>query len=214
MNIRTLLFDVDNTLYDAHCGVEEEMNRRINILVSDRLGISTEEAIEMRKVFLPEYGTTLRWLQVCHGLEDAEAYMEHVHPENIKEYLCENPELREMLQKTSCRLEILTNGPEFHARRVLKALGINDLFPHMYALEWMGFKGKPYTSAYEKVLAHMGESADTVLFLDDKEVNLEAFARLGGHGIIVGPDKGSGKFPWIRDIVDLDKILPACCGMT
>jgi len=117
-----------------------------------------------------------------------------------------------MLKSIPCRLEILTNGPEFHARRVLNVLGVNDLFPHMYALEWLGFKGKPYLSAYEKVLEHMNESAGSVLFLDDKEVNLEAFARLGGHVLLVGPNKGSGKFPWIRDILDLKNILPACCG--
>lgn len=210
--IKTLLFDVDNTLYDAGCGVEQEMNLRINDLVSSRLGISREEATGIRDEFLPVYGTTLRWLQVCHGLEDTESYMEMVHPENMTDYLSDNPPLRQMLKDFPYRLEILTNGPEFHARRVLKALGINDLFPHMYALEWMGFKGKPYTSAYEKVLDHMGETAGSVLFLDDKEVNLEAFSRMGGHGILVGPDKGSGKFPWIRDILDLKDLLPARCG--
>ncbi|QEN08415.1 HAD family hydrolase [Oceanispirochaeta crateris] len=207
--LTTVLFDVDNTLYDAHCGVESAMNSRINEFVSDYLGISRNEVVEKRKQSIPEYGTTLRWLQVCHGLEESSAYMEYVHPKNIDSYLQENPALRKMLEKMPYRLEILTNGPEFHARRVLKALGVNDLFPHLYALEWLGFEGKPYTAAYEKVLAHMGEKASSVLFLDDKEINLEAFSRLGGHGLLVGPDKGSGKFPWIRDILDLEKMLPA-----
>lgn len=210
-DIQTILFDVDNTLYDAACGVEDEMGRRINLLVSRLLKISEEEALRMRSEFLPEYGTSLRWLQVCHGLTDVDHYMEMVHPEDLKPYIPENPELRTMLESIPCRLEILTNGPEFHARRVLNSLGINDLFPHMYSLEWLGFKGKPYASAYEKVLAHMNVPARSVLFLDDKEVNLEAFARMGGNVILVGPDQGSGKFPWIRDILELKKLLPLCC---
>lgn len=206
----TLLFDVDNTLYDAGCGVEQEMNRRINTLLCERFSVSEEEAIALRRENLPVYGTTLRWLQVCHGLKEIRDYMEYVHPEDLNEYIPPNPDLRTMLEESSCRLEILTNGPEFHARRVLKALGIDDLFPHVYALEWLGFKGKPYACAYEKVLDHLGEKAADVLFLDDKEVNLEAFAALGGHGILVGPDKGSGNFPWIRDILDLrERLSPA-----
>lgn len=211
-DIKTILFDVDNTLYDVSCGVEDEMVRRITKLVSQRLGVSEEEAVRQRKASFSEYGTSLRWLQVCHGLTDVDSYMKIVHPEDLKSFIPANPELRKMLETIPCRLEILTNGPEFHARRVLNTLGINDLFPHMYALEWLGFKGKPYASAYEKVLAHMNEPAESVLFLDDKEQNLEAFARLGGNSILVGPDKGSGKFPWIRDILDLKDMLPACCG--
>ena len=212
--VNTLLFDVDNTLYDAHCGVEVEMGRRMTLFVSSHLGVSIEEATRQRKKNFLEYGTTLRWLQVCHGLKDCDAFMEQVHPENIDAFLNESPQLRQMLEKIPCRLEILTNGPEFHARRVLTALGINDLFPHIYALEWLGFEGKPYASAYRKVLSHMGENAESILFLDDKEVNLEAFAQLGGKGMLVGPEKGSGKFPWIRNILDLEKTLPAWCGLS
>jgi len=210
--IDTLLFDVDNTLYDESCGVEMEMGRRINRIVARRLGISIEEAIQKRDEFLPVYGTTLRWLQECHGFRDLDSYMTLVHPENMRDFVPENPGLRRFLQGLSCRLEILTNGPEVHARRVLDALGISDLFPHMYALEWLGFKGKPYISAYEKVLDHMGTTADRVLFIDDKEINLKAFASLGGNGILIGPDRGSGMFPWIRDIMDLETILPRLCG--
>jgi putative hydrolase of the HAD superfamily len=207
----TLLFDVDNTLYDAGCGVEQEMNRRINILLCERLSITEEEARALRREYLPVYGTTLHWLQVCHGLKDVQAYMDAVHPEDLSEYIPPNPELRSLLEEVPYGLEILTNGPEAHARRVLKALGINDLFPHIYALEWLGFKGKPYACAYEKVMDHLDEKASDILFFDDKEVNLEAFAGLGGHGILVGPDRGSGNFPWIRDILDLEKLLP-CRG--
>ena len=212
MAVSTLLFDVDNTLYDAGCGVEQEMNRRINHLLCERLSVSEEEAIALRRENLPVYGTTLRWLQVCHGLKDVQAYMDAVHPEDMSEYIPPNPELRSMLEEVPFRLEILTNGPEVHARRVLKALEINDLFPHMYSLEWLGFKGKPYASAYIKVLDHLEEKASQILFLDDKEVNLEAFAALGGHGILVGPDRGSGNFPWIRDILDLKDMLPGYTG--
>ncbi len=210
--ITTLLFDVDNTLYDESCGVEVEMGRRINGIAARMLGVSLEEAIALRNENLPVYGTSLRWLQVCHNLTDIDSYMAEVHPEDLGLYIPHNPELREMLEALPYRLEILTNGPEFHARRVLNTLGVSDLFPHMYTLEWLGFKGKPYVSAYEKVLNHLRVPAEEILFMDDKEVNLEAFAGIGGNAILVGPKEGSGKFPWIRDILDLKEILPACCG--
>lgn len=207
LGIRTLLFDVDNTLYDAGSGIEGEMNRRINHIVARRLGVTEEESSRLRKKHLARYGTTLRWLQCCHGLKDTGSYMEAVHPEDLGPYIKKNPALRAMLLRLPYRLEILTNGPEFHARRVLTALGINDLFPHIYDVEWLEFEGKPYESAFSRCLTHLGEKAESTLFLDDKEVNLAAFAKLGGQCLLVGPDKGSGDFPRIGQITELENWL-------
>ena len=203
----TILFDVDNTLYDAECGVETEMSRRIDEFVSDYLGVTQAESRALRAENLPEYGTSLRWLQVCHNLSDTDRYMNIVHPANMEDYIEKNHRLREMLQSLTQNLVVFTNGPEFHARRVLQALGIEDLFPRFFALEHMGFQGKPYESAYKMVLDSLKIKAEETLFLDDKEVNLDTFHRMGGHGILVGQGSASGRYPQIRTILDLKDYL-------
>ena len=205
--ITTILFDVDNTLYDAECGVEIEMSRRINDYASKFLGITVEECKALRAEYLPVYGTTLRWLQLCHNMTDVDKYMDLVHPENLEDYIPGNRPLRGMLQSLSQDLVVFTNGPEFHARRVLKVLDIEDLFPHFYALEHLGYEGKPYRSAYELVLKNMGIKAENTLFLDDKEMNLDSFHGMGGHGILVGRTARSDRFPVIPTIMGLKDFL-------
>ncbi len=205
--IRTILFDVDNTLYDAECGVETEMSRRIDLFVCEFLGVSQAESRELRARYLPVYGTTLRWLQVCHGMDDVDRYMDEVHPKNLEDYIEKNHQLREMLQGLTQDLVVFTNGPEFHARRVLITLGIEDLFPYFFSLEHMGFQGKPYESAYQLVLDKMDIRAEETLFLDDKEVNLDTFQTMGGHGILVGSQKSSRKYPVIETILGLKEYL-------
>ena len=205
--IKTILFDVDNTLYDAECGVETEMSRRIDRFVCEFLGVSEAESRKLRAENLPVYGTSLRWLQVCHNMNDLDKYLDEVHPKNLEDYIEKNHQLREMLEGLSQDLVVFTNGPEFHARRVLNTLGIEDLFPHFFALEHMGFQGKPYDTAYQLVLDEMGITAGETLFLDDKEVNLDTFHKMGGHGILVGPQKKSDRYPVIETILGLKKYL-------
>ena len=205
--IKTVLFDVDNTLYDAECGVEHEMGRRIDRFVSDYLGVTEEESRRLRGEYIPVYGTTLRWLQEFHGLEDSALYMEAIHPENLKDFIGKNRQLRMMLQSLSQELAVFTNGPEFHARRVLRVLGVEDIFMNFFALEHLGSQGKPYRSAYEAVMNKMGLRAEETLFLDDREVNLDTFYQMGGHGILVGSDGGSGRYPVIATILELKNYL-------
>ncbi len=203
----TILFDVDNTLYDAECGVETEMSRRIDEFVSDYLGVTKDESRALRAEYLPVYGTTLRWLQVCHNMTDTGRYMNIVHPVNLEDYIDRNHQLREMLQSLTQNLVVFTNGPEFHARRVLKTLGIEDLFTRFFALEHMGFQGKPCESAYKLVLDSLKIKAEETLFLDDKEVNLDAFHRMGGFGLLVGQGSATGRYPQIRTILELKDYL-------
>ncbi len=205
--IKTILFDVDNTLYDAECGVEIEMSRRIDLFISDFLGVTPEESRVLRAENLPEYGTSLRWLQVCHNMTDVDRYMKEVHPENLEDFIEKNHQLREMLEHLTQDLVVFTNGPEFHARRVLATLGIEDLFPHFFALEHLGFQGKPYESAYKLVLDKMGILAEETLFIDDKEINLDTFHKMGGHGILVGAEKRMGPYPVIGTILELEEYL-------
>ncbi len=204
--LTTLLFDVDDTLYEHSCGVESLVSSLINEYVEELLSIPPRELCRLRKSYIPQYGTTLRWLQVCHGYKNTLEYMERIHPPNIAELVPPNERLRRFLETTSYHKEILTNGPEFHCRRVLKALGVDEFFPRVHDIYWMDFQGKPYPSAYSRCLESLGVPAEEVLFLDDKEMNLEPFVRMGGQVLLVG-SKGSGRYPSIERIEELEGIL-------
>ena len=78
--IKHIIFDVDKTIYPDSCGFGDEMDRRITQFTSDYIKIPFTEANVLRSTSVKLYGTTLRWLQVEHGLTDTELYLDYVHP--------------------------------------------------------------------------------------------------------------------------------------
>ncbi|MCK5736348.1 MAG: HAD hydrolase-like protein, partial [Spirochaetaceae bacterium] len=164
-----LFFDLDNTLYPPSAGVLQEMNRRIGFFCADYFGIDVVQANEMRRGKHHVYGTTLQWLRVCHGLKDPEPYIQAIHPVNITSFVKPNPALRSFISRISTDYILLTNSPMEHALRTLKALELDDLFPRIWDLRRMGYRGKPYREAYELVLDDLGIKADEALLIDDNE---------------------------------------------
>ena len=74
--IKYILFDLDNTLYPASSRVEYEFNNRIVTYVAKFMGISMEEADELRAKGFIEHGTTVSWLIAEHGLTNIEDYLD------------------------------------------------------------------------------------------------------------------------------------------
>jgi len=186
MKLPLILFDLDNTLYPPESGVLQEINRRIGIFCAGYFGIGVEEANEMRRGMHLVYGTTLQWLRVCHGMNDPEPYIKAIHPEDMSSFVSPDPQLRFFLSELPVDYVIFTNAPMEHARRTLKALNLNDLFPRVWDLRSMSYQGKPHRDSYELILGDLGLKAGDALLVDDSEVNIEGFEKLGGRVLPVG----------------------------
>ena len=180
-----VLFDLDNTLYPPSCGVLQEINRRIGLFCADYFGIDAAEADDMRRGKFRIYGTTLQWLRVCHGLEDPESYIKAIHPENMVDYVKPDPRLRLFISELPVDYILLTNSPMEHALRTLKALNLEDLFPRIWDLRRMDFRGKPHPETYRRVLADLGLRAGDALLVDDSKINIEGFNHIGGNTLHV-----------------------------
>ena len=204
-----ILFDMDNTLYPESSGLGPEMRNRMNRFAADLLGISTERAQELRRENLTTYGTTLRWLQQCHGFTDTERFMNEVHPKDIGSFIAYNPELVHILKNLPVGISILTNSPPEHARRILNELNIRDFFEYVFDITYNDYNGKPYMSCFEKVLETIGMTARQVLFVDDVPGYLVPFREMGGHILLIDE---SGRheelrLPSIRSVLDLPSYL-------
>lgn len=180
MDFPFIFFDLDNTLYPASSGVLQEMNRRIGVFCAKYFGISEDEANIMRKGQHHSFGTTLQWLRVCHGLMDPEPYIEAIHPVNIEDFIKPDPQLRSFISTLPKDYVLLTNSPMEHALRTLKVLDLEDLFPRIWDLRRMGYRGKPQKEAYEMVLGDLGLKASETILVDDNGANLNGFTELGG----------------------------------
>ena len=180
-----ILFDLDNTLYPSSSGVLQEMNRRIGVFCADYFGVDEDEANAMRADMHTIFGTTLQWLRVCHGMMDPEPFIQAIHPVNMESFVNPDPALRSYLKDLPGDYVLLTNSPMEHAERTLKALNLADLFPRIWDLRRMGYRGKPHREAYERVLGDLGLRADEALLVDDNKANINGFRSLGGRVLTV-----------------------------
>ncbi len=187
MTFKTILFDLDATLYPAENGFWAEIGNRIEVYLQDRLGIPPEKTTAIKKNYYLQYGTTLRGLQHHHQI-DPQDYLQFVHDIPASAYLTPDPLLREIIQSMPQRKWIFTNSDQAHATRVLTALGLENCFDGIISLENLAYECKPHPSVYLTALALAGETdPHRVAYLDDSLRNLTPAKELGIFTIHVGP---------------------------
>ena len=211
--VKFLLFDLDNTLYPASCGLDREIDRLMTLFVAEYLEISVEESHRRRKTEAIPYGTTLTWLREALSFHDEERYFEAVHPKNVDAYIDFDPGLPAMLGRIELPKTVLTNSPKEHAERVLKHLGIAKYFDRVLDIRFNGYSGKPHREVYERAVKLVGYPAEDILFIDDLPRYLLPFREIGGQGLLVDEaghhaNKGLG-LPAIRKITELEGFLAA-----
>ncbi|MDR0494861.1 MAG: HAD-IA family hydrolase [Treponema sp.] len=201
-----LFFDLDNTLYSCHYGLEDNVSRRIKEFSAAFLGISPDEALRQRVALVRQYGTCLEWLMAEKGLSDAESYLAAVHPPGEADSLLPDPELRSFLESIPIPKAILTNSPREHADVVLEKLELGGIFTHIFDIRQCGFLGKPRREFFERALKTLGLRVDEVLFIDDYPVYVEGFAAMGGRALLLDEKDIYGDSPLAR-IRELKEIV-------
>lgn len=183
--ITHLLFDLDNTLYSARYGLEDNVSRRINDFLVNTLGMRLEDALKARAEVFNKYGTTLEWLMVEKGFTDVELYFKHVCPADEAESLPPDLDLGMILDSIPVPKAILTNSPAEHADRILNKLGIKTSFTRIFDIRFNKFKGKPRRDAFFRALDAMNAKPETTLFIDDNPNFAEGFIALGGKALLL-----------------------------
>lgn len=178
------MFDLDNTLYSEHTGLEIGVLKRLNAFVAEYLGVSTDEAVRQRREGVKHYGTTLEWLMKEKGFFDVERYFSFIHPDNEADQLTQDAHLADMLEQMPYRKIILTNSPMEHAIRILEVLGIKSLFSGIYDIRFNKLVGKPHPDAFYRTLNAEGLSVEETVFIDDLPKYVQGYRELGGRAIL------------------------------
>jgi putative hydrolase of the HAD superfamily len=207
--IKYLLFDLDNTLYSARYGLEDNVSLRIREFVSALLGITQEEVRRIRKANMRQYGTCLEWLIAEKGFTDTETYLAAVHPEGEADSLPRDDKLRALLAGIPIPKAILTNSPREHADLILDKLGVADLFTGIFDIRQCGYRGKPQKIVFDNALIKLGACAHEVLFIDDNPNNVEVFITLGGKGLLFDENDihGNCPLPRIRELGQIGEYI-------
>ena len=193
-NIRTLVFDLDNTLYPARA-LYDEIGERMTRYIARATGLDSDRALEIRERYFHQYGATVVGLMRHYGI-DARDFLLDVH-EADHSVLAPDPELRALIAALPGRRIIFTNGGGGHAERVLESLRLGDLFDQVFDIEHARLTPKPQRACYELLLTHCGFDANGALLIEDTLRNLEPAYDLGFTTALVGDVHPSPLPPYV-----------------
>jgi putative hydrolase of the HAD superfamily len=171
------IFDLDNTLYRADCGLFAQIEARMTAYVANLLGVPPDEAWQIQKALYRKYGTTLNGLIKVHGA-DPEPYLNYVHDIDLS-MLAPDPGLAFAIERLPGRRSIFTNGCARHAARILNRLGLAHLFGDIWDIRTLDFMPKPDARAYDRIVAQAGINPAKAVLFDDIARNLVAAHGLG-----------------------------------
>ena len=176
-NIKFWLFDLDNTLYSGATKVFDQVDRKMTVYISNKLGISKEEAKKIQKNYFMEYNTTLNGLIKNHKI-DADEFLEFVHDIDLN-FLKKDKQLDREIEKIKGKKIIFTNGSKKHANNVTKRLGIERHFDDIFDIESANFIPKPSIETYKKIIEKYKIEPQYSIFIEDIARNLKPAYELG-----------------------------------
>ena len=185
----TIFFDLDDTLYPASTGLWHAIKERMNVYMRERMGFAPADIPRLREKYFREYGTTLRGLQANHKM-DVDDFLAFVHDLPLGDYLAPNPTLRSVLASLPTRKLIFTNADISHARRVLAALELDDLFDSIVDVNAVAPYCKPMPESFRIAMETANESDPArCVMIDDLSRTTRAAREFGMFGILYGQDE-------------------------
>ncbi|CAJ2513795.1 Uu.00g019140.m01.CDS01 [Anthostomella pinea] len=212
-------FDIDNCLYPRSSKVHDLMAQLIDEYFAKHLGVSEEEAIRLHKEYYKNYGLAIEGLVRHHQIDPLEynAKVDDALP--LEGIITENPQLRKLLEDidtSKVKPWLLTNAYVTHGRRVVRLLGVEDLFEGLTFCDYseMPIVCKPHRDMFLKAMREAGvERAVDCYFVDDSYGNCVGAHQLGWNtvhlveeGLPVPPTQASQY--QIQHLEELRKVFP------
>jgi putative hydrolase of the HAD superfamily len=194
-HVRTWLFDLDNTLYPAECGLMSEIVDRMTAYVIKVTGLPRDEAFRLQKAYLAEHGLTLVGLMRHHGV-DPDDFHATFHDVSL-EALAHDADLVASIAALPGRRLIFTNADERHARRVLERLGLGELFDSVFHIASAGYVAKPAPETFARLCADHAVDPRAACFFEDSERNLAPAHALGMTTVLVGAHAEACDAPFV-----------------
>ena len=171
------IFDLDNTIYDPKSKIFDQIDLRMKKFISTRLNISEKEALKIQKKFYKKYGTTLSGLTKHYQVQPNE-FLKFVHDVDLRKLKkCSN--LFNEINQLPGRKIIYTNGDHDYAKKVLNSLGIETLFEYILDITKSKYVPKPSVQPLITYLKKNKIKAQTCVYFEDLEKNLENAHKYG-----------------------------------
>jgi len=209
MKTQYILFDLDNTLYNAET-IFAEIRTLIKVWLSEALSITPDEAYTLSLHYYHTYGSTLNGIRREHPNLDSDAYLAHIHKVPVETYLQPNPVLAAMLARLPLPKVIFTNSVCEWSERVLGRLEVREHFERIIDIRAVHYQGKPNPLAFQHVLDILEVPGNACIFVDDHPLNIQAGLDAGMQAILVsdnGASVDAGAAPVVKDVLAAEPIL-------
>jgi putative hydrolase of the HAD superfamily len=180
---RVWLFDLDDTLHNASHRAFRELNASMTAYIETHLGLTTDEAVDLRHRYWIRYGATLTGLQRHHGIKPAHFLHETHRLPGLEAHLHGHAHDLAALRRLPGRKFLMTNAPRAYAERVLAAIGLSAAFEGLICIEDMACFGhsrpKPDARMFRIVLARLGLRPERCVLVEDTLVHQKTAHQLG-----------------------------------
>ncbi|PHH87479.1 hypothetical protein CDD83_8834 [Cordyceps sp. RAO-2017] len=214
-----LFFDIDNCLYSRSARVHDLMVDLIDEYFVKHLDLPSHEAARLHKDYYTNYGLAIEGLVRHHQIDplDYNAKVDDALP--LEDVIKPDPELRRLLEDldtTKVRPWLFTNAYVTHGRRVVRLLGVEDLFEGLTYCDYAGrpLICKPHPDMYGKAMREAGvERAEHCFFVDDSYLNCakaKEFGWTAAHLVEEGlplPETPASQYQ-VRHLRELRAVFP------
>ncbi|KAF5984738.1 pyrimidine 5'-nucleotidase [Fusarium bulbicola] len=171
------LSDIDNCLYSRNDKVLEHMSKNIDDYFKKHLGLSPDDAERLHKDYSQQYGQAIEGLVRHHQIDALEYNAKVDDAVPLDDLIKPNAQLRQLLEDidtSKVRLWLLTNAYVNHGKRVVRLLGVDDLFEGLTYCDYsqVPFVCKPQKEMFMKAMREAGVSdVSRCYFIDDSHKN-------------------------------------------
>ncbi len=182
-NVSNWVFDLDNTLYKAECGLFDKVHILMGRFIEEKLNLNSGEAQALRSKYYHQYGTTLRGLMIEHQINPDE-YLDYVHQINY-DVVEPNESLRDIIKELPGKKFIFTNANYGHVEKVLEKLHMTKIFDGCFDISESDYLPKPHKEIYEAFQNKFNLDNSSTAMFEDLHINLREPSALGWQTIWV-----------------------------
>ena len=212
-------FDIDNCLYPRSTRVQDLMQDLIDDYFVRHLELSPDDARLLHAQYYKDYGLAISGLVKHHKIDPLAYNCEVDDALPLDDIIKPDPRLRQLLadmDKTKVKLWLFTNAHITHAKRVVRLLGVEDMFDGLTYCDYekQPLIAKPHAKMFDKAEFEAGAtSSEHCYFVDDSLLNC-GHARARGWKVVhkiekddPAPVTPAGQHQ-VRDLEELRDIFP------
>ncbi|OAA32298.1 Pyrimidine 5-nucleotidase [Moelleriella libera RCEF 2490] len=195
------------------------MAELIDKYFAKHLELPWDEAVRLHKEYYTNYGLAIEGLVRHHQIDPLKYNAEVDDALPLEDIIKPDEELRKLLEdldKTKVRIWLFTNAYVNHAKRVVRLLGIDDLFDGLTFCDYsqQPLICKPHPDMYRKGMEEAGaESVNDCYFVDDSYLNCTKAQEFGwtvAHLVeeSLSPPRTPASKHQIRQLKELRDIFP------